>query len=114
MSREELVGLALALIVTVVLEAIPAFFFAPRKERFMASVICNAATNPALNLILLALRHLGAVGLLYGASVGVLEIAVVFIEAALYRLLLEEDRKKCLLYSLGVNALSFLFGLILL
>lgn len=114
MSPGELGGLALALIVTTVLEAIPAFFFAPHRERFMASVICNAATNPALNLILLALRHLGAVGLLYGASVGVLEIAVVFIEAALYRLLLEEDRKKCLLYSLGVNALSFLIGLVLL
>lgn len=111
MSREELVGLALALIVTTVLEAIPAFFFAPRKERFMASVICNAATNPALNLILLVLRRLGTVGLLYGASVAVLEIAVVFVEAGLYRILLEENRKKCLVYSLAVNAFSFVFGL---
>lgn len=113
MSPGELVGLAVALIVTTVLEAIPAFFFAPRKERFMASVICNAATNPALNLILLVLRRLGAGGLLYGASVGVLEIAVVFAEAALYRLLLEKDRKKCLMYSLCVNAISFVLGLIL-
>ena len=113
MSREELVGLALALIVTAVLEAIPAFFFAPRKERLMASVICNAVTNPALNRILLALRHLGVPSLLYVLSVAVLEIAVVFAEARLYRLLLEENRRNCLWYSLGVNAFSFILGLIL-
>ncbi len=113
MNMGTLTALALALTVTTAVEAIPALLFQPRWERLMASVVCNAATNPLLNLILLGLRHPGVPSPVYGAAVALLELSAVFAEAGLYRVFLEESRRKCFLYSLGVNALSYFTGLLL-
>ena len=77
-----------------------------RSVRFCyASLLCNLLTNPLLNLLIqLVLRFSPG---LYWAALVPLEIAVVFAEAYVYRLLCDFSVKRALLISLLLNAASY-------
>ncbi len=80
-------------------------------RRVYASFLCNLLTNPALNLLLLgAVRFLGAGA--YWPALAALELAVVAVEAYVWRLLTPLTWKSALFLSAGTNALSFALGLI--
>lgn len=104
--------LAGACISTIVLEAIPILLLKEKKDWFQASVICNVATNPVLNVALILLAfYLGWSRLIYGLLL-LMELAVVFLEAWLYRLMLGKPFGKCLIFSACANVFSFGIGLV--
>ena len=98
---------------TIVLEAMPILLLKEKKKWFKASVVCNVATNPVLNVLLMFLYlYLGWGRLVFGLLL-MMELAVVFIEARLYRLLLDKPYGKCLIFSACANTFSFLTGLLI-
>lgn len=89
-----------------------AMFLLSRRWRFAYySLLCNLLTNPLLNLILLLLAPLGGPALYYGA-LAVLELAVCAGEGLLYAKLCGWPLRRALPASLGLNALSFIAGLL--
>ena len=104
-----LVPLLLALGLTLVIEGAVVTGFDPWKKWIFASVICNLATNPLINLILYPL---------YGHSIYalvflLLEIGVVIAEAFIYKGILRCKFKRCIIASLIANALSCIGGIII-
>lgn len=84
-----------------------------RRLRFVYySFLCNIITNPALNLILLAIiQCLGAA--YYRASLIILESAAVFVEAYVMMLLSTLSFKKALAVSALMNSVSCIIGILL-
>ena len=105
--------LALACISTIVLEAIPILLLKEKKAWFKASVICNVVTNPVLNAIVMLFTFYFGWGKLAYGLVLLLELAVVFLEAELYRVMLNKTFWHCLIFSACANVFSFGMGLVL-
>jgi hypothetical protein len=81
-----------------------------RKWKYVYySLLCNLLTNPALNLILASVYIIfgGAISGCNYIIIGILEIAVVFIEAHVYKLLCGFEHTKALWVSALLNAVSF-------
>lgn len=104
--------LAIALALTVAIEA-AAMFVMHKNTRYMYySLLCNLLTNPALNLSLWLLAEwLGAE--VYWPAAALLELAVLFIEGGVYRYLTRMGWAKSLLTSFILNTCSFTVGLLL-
>ena len=82
-----------------------------RSPRFCYdTLLCNLLTNPLVNLLVMAALRLRPD--LYWPILILLEIAVVFVEAYLYRLLFDMPNKRALAVSLLVNAVSYGAGVI--
>ena len=81
-----------------------------RSRAVYCSLLCNILTNPALNLIVIAM--VGYFGVkYYYALVIPLEIAVFFIEAAAYRAVCGYSARRAAVASLSANGISFCAGL---
>lgn len=107
-----LLALGGAFLLTVVLEG-GALLLAVRRWRpVYVSFLCNLLTNPAANALVAGLTLWLGVGA-YFPCLLVTELAVVWIEAAVYRLLLGLSWRRAGLWSLGLNALSCLAGLVI-
>jgi len=101
---------ALCLLLSVLTEGILIALLFHNRQYVYYSFLCNLLTNPALNLLLaLTVTLLGAAW--YWPAVAVLELAVVFIEAYVYRLLCGFPFSKALGVSTLLNLASFLIGL---
>lgn len=106
--------IAVPLILTIAIEVFVSFVLGKRGvNRVLAIVAVNIATNPALNFILYVIR-LSMTVPRTGFIVVLLEIVVVIVEWRIYVYLFNEDKKGALLYSLILNAASYIFGLLLL
>ena len=81
-----------------------------RKTVLLFSFLINAITNIPLNLFLKYYKFES--NLSYFLIVVGLEILIVFIESALYYLIIK-DKKKSILYGFFCNAFSFSIGLII-
>ena len=125
-----LLALALLCGMTCLLEIVPALFMRERKKWIKAGLICNVITNPILNTLLLlhsALYQLPlSISIFLGklpfsypyailryATLLVLELLVIVFEAWVYHKMVGASWKKCLLFALAANALSFTVGLLL-
>ena len=109
-----LIFIAVPLFLTIVIEECLSFILGKRGiHRLLAVLAVNTATNPVLNFILYVIRLYITVPRI-GFIVAFLEIAVVIIEWRIYVYLFPEDKRGALLYSLILNAASYLLGLILL
>ncbi len=98
------------LVVTLLVEGLLIFLWYKKGNFVYYSLLGNLLTNPAMNLLLLVAVHtFGAAH--YGTSLVFLEIAVVIVEAFLYRMLGNVKMSKALLLSLVLNLASFLSGL---
>ena len=83
-----------------------------RKDFVYYSVLCNLLTNPAMNLLLLiSVRMLGEN--LYFTLLILAELAVVFIEAAVYKYLSGFRLLKCIALSALLNVLSCAAGVLI-
>ena len=110
--REGFLALAGAFFLTVVLEGGAVFLLTRKGRPVYVSFLCNLLTNPAANaLVAGAVLRLGE-GAYFPCLLAV-ELAVVGIEAWVYRLLLGFSWKKALGWSAGLNAFSCLAGLVI-
>ena len=103
--------LILCLLLTLVIEE--ALLLPARQPRLLyACLLANLLTNPALNLVLLAVANL--MPPLYWPALILLELAAVAVEAWVYKSMLEWPRTRAWLVSLGLNAASFSLGYLIL
>lgn len=109
-----LYNLLSAFLLTVVIESLPLLFCKPRKAWLIAGLLCNCATNPVLNIARILFYSLWQNHIALLCLTVALEIAVVFVEAWLYRLLTDGSRPHCFFLSLICNCLSVLAGILLL
>ena len=105
---EILISLLTVLVLTVGIESAVFLLFFRRPRFLWLCILVNAATNPALNLILLFLRSVGCSSFLW---LVLLEILVTLAEGFLYRL--TPELKHPFLFSLLANSVSFLTGLLI-
>lgn len=104
-----LVALIWALGLTLVIEGIVISGFDPWKRWLLASVICNLATNPLINLILYPLYGHS----FYALAFLLLEVGVVIAEALIYKGIIKCKMRKCIVASLIANAVSCIGGIII-
>ena len=104
--------------VTCVVETFVLLFFKDGKRRMLPQLFCNVVTNPLLHLLLplgyLAIASLcGRQNAAWNAVLlTVSEIGIVFAEAGLCGLFIQEPFQKRLLFSALLNVASFSVGLI--
>jgi hypothetical protein len=101
-----------ALLLTCIAESAVLAFCRPRKLWLTMGLLCNIATNPLLNILRLAASVMLSASELWMLTV-LLEIAVVFAEAGLYRLGTAARFCICLRRSLLCNAASLGMGLLI-
>lgn len=107
-----LLALGGAFLLTVALEGGAVLLLTRRWRPVYASFLCNLLTNPAANALVAGLTlWLGMEA--YFPCLLVTELAVVCVEAAVYRLLLGLPWRRAWLWSLGLNAFSCLTGLVI-
>jgi len=100
------------LLLTIIIESAAILVIFRRKKYIYYSVLCNLLTNPAMNLLLAAsIATLGA-GAYYPTLV-IAELAVIFVEAAVYKYICGFGVKKSVMLSTFLNALSFTTGILL-
>lgn len=104
--------LMLALLVTILVEGCIVALWKRNCRFLMCSVLCNIATNPLLNVLLLILREQFGIGGAYHAMVAAGEILVVLFEAFLYSVYMGRSYRSCLLVSLVLNLSSYGFGIV--
>ena len=101
-----------SLLLTAAVEGTAALMIFRRKKYLYYSVLCNLLTNPAMNLLLaVTVRQLGAAA--FSPALVVAELAVVYVEAAVYTYICGFGMKKSVMLSAFLNALSFITGLLL-
>ena len=101
-----------ALLLTVIIEGAAILIIFRRKKYVYYSLLCNLLTNPAMNLVLAASLGLFGEGAYYPA-LAVAELAVVFVEAAVYNYIIGFGIKKSIMLSAFLNALSLSAGLLM-
>lgn len=100
------------LIATCVFEIIPLLFFKNRGKRIAASLLCNVATNPLLNVILLLVSGFMPNQFVYVLTVLILELGVVAFESFIIYNVMDENVTKSIKVSAICNAFSFTMGLV--
>ena len=99
------------LLLTVFIEGGLIFIIYRRKNFVYYSFLCNILTNPAINLLLwLIVWFVGRQ--FYTAGLIVLELAVLLVEAYIYKLLCGFKSLKALMLSFILNVASYGFGTI--
>lgn len=115
MIPQYITNLLIALVFTIIIECIIAFFFGYKdKKSLVVVLLINLLTNPLLNYILLICYNFQIVYNVIFAITIVLEITIVFVEWKILFSVLEKDKKKLLLLSIVMNLVSFLSGFIIL
>ena len=108
-----ILSLFAALVLTCITESLPHLFFKERTKWLVSGLLCNIVTNPLLNVIVLFLyAFVDNVWQVY-AIILLLETAVLFTEACLYKLMLDKPYKTCLTVSALCNGISCFIGVIL-
>lgn len=103
-----------ALLITVVSEIIFVCIVTKDKTAAIISLLGNMVTNPIVNMVLSALLiWTSKWSWLYIVVLVLLETAAFFSETIFYKAGTDFGLKKCLLISLGANALSFGTGLMI-
>lgn len=103
----------LALVTTIVIEGVIAYFLGYRTKRALSTIaLINVITNPFLNYLLLVNTSLGLISqniilILF------LEVAVVLIEWRLLAFAFESKSKSMLGVSAAINVGSFVAGLVI-
>jgi len=105
MSFNPYLGVLWVFLLTVVIEGTAILIILRRKKYVYYSILCNMLTNPALNLLMHFSVRLFGVSVYY-PMLAVLELAVVFVEAAVYNYICGFGMRKSLLLSVFLNALS--------
>ena len=101
-----------ALALTIALEGVMAFIMGVRNIRGQITILLvNIITNPALNCLLLILSLSISPKMNYYAIIP-LEIIIVFVEGLIYKKMLK-TKLNSFLFSLILNAFSFVVGLII-
>ena len=100
-----------ALLLTVVIEGVAISVLFRCGKYVYYSVLCNLLTNPAMNLLLAISLSIFGEGAYYLTLV-VVELAVIFVEAAVYNYICAFGMKKATLLSILLNALSFAVGIL--
>ena len=101
-----------ALIITSVIEMIPHLLFNNKARRIKTSILCNVVTNPLLNTILLLFGIFIPSTIVLFVITIILEFIVIYAEARLYTLVLDEHFSKTMKISAICNTFSFLSGII--
>ena len=103
--------LLLCLFLTLIIEE--ALLLPARSPRLhYACLLANLLTNPALNLLLIAVSR--RLPLLFWPALLLLELAAVAAETWAYRSVTGWPRRRAFLLSLGLNAASFVLGALIL
>jgi len=101
-----------ALLLTVAIECAAVLIVFRQKKYVYYCVLCNLLTNPALNLLLSIFVSLFGVRAYYPVLIPA-EIAVIFIEAAVYDYICGFGMRKAVKLSALLNAISFTVGSLL-
>ena len=98
-----------ALIITIVIEVLVAYFFNFRKKEQLLSVIgINFVTNPIANFLFqLKIIQFSIPNVL------LFEVLIVIVEALILAKVLNKQKREMLILSLTINLFSFLTGVIL-
>jgi len=102
----------LPLLLTVAVEGSAVLIIFRQKEYGYFCLLCNLLTNPALNLLLLVFVSLFGARVYYPVLIPA-EIAVVFIEAAVYNYICRFGMKKAIMLSAFLNSISFAAGVLI-
>ncbi len=107
-------GMALALLITIVIESIPHFFLSPRRKWLSTGLLCNVLTNPMLNCLRILWYNLFPNDSILFFFTLILEFLILLLEGWFYNQLLHVTKRKGFLVSLLCNSLSFLIGSLIL
>ena len=102
----------LPLLLTIAIECVVIFIIFRQKKYAYYCLLNNLLTNPALNLLLLVFVSLFGARAYYPVLIPA-EIAVIFIEAAVYNYICRFGMKKAILLSASLNAISFAAGVLI-
>ena len=97
---------------TVIIECTAVLVIFRRKLYVYYCLLCNILTNPAMHLLLLISVNTFGVKVYFPVLI-IAEVAVVFIEAAVYNYLCRFGWRKSVILSVCLNGLSFAAGLII-
>ena len=106
------ISILLAFLLTVVIECAVILIIFRQKKYVYYCLLCNLLTNPAMNLLLSIFVSLFGVRTYYPVLIPA-EIAVVFIEAAVYNYICGFGMRKSVLLSAFLNVISFAAGVLL-
>ncbi len=101
-----------ALALTELTECLVVLIWESNNNKTLKSVLlCNLITNPAVNLIMLGIRHFTESLVIYFGILGFLEILTIYVEGIILSRMTDYGTKKTFKISLVLNLVSFLFGL---
>ena len=106
-----ILSILIALTITELIEYLVITLWTNDKKAVPVILIGNLITNPAVNAIIMVIRHFSENPAVIIASMILLEIATVLIEYLFISARLKYPAKKSLKYSLAVNLCSFVFGI---
>ena len=103
------------LLLTVLIEGALVLVFTKSRETVYHSVLVNMLTNPLVNLVLISWGSFVPLPIVpyYYIVTAILEISTVITEWLLYYKMGDFGIKKAFFASLGLNAASFSFGLLI-
>lgn len=101
-----------AFLITCGIEGVCVYYYTGKKQMIRYSLVCNAVTNPALNIFILMARPACSF-VPYPVFIGLLEFLVVVVETFLYKKMTSLSRKDCFVLSLLSNTASFCVGLLI-
>jgi len=105
-------AILLPFLLTVVIECVAVLIIFRQKAYVYYCVLCNLLTNPAMNLLLLIFVSLFGLRAYYPVLIPA-EIAVIFVEAAVYDYICGIGMKKAVKLSAFLNVISFSAGLLI-
>ena len=105
------ISFAVALALTIAVEGAAMYIWSKNKDWVYYSFLCNCATNPAVNLLVLLAYNFTELG--YYGPLAVLEILAWAAEALIYMRLCGFGLYKAIAVSAVLNGLSFAAGLLI-
>lgn len=104
--------LLLNLLLTILIEGLVAVLLFRSREMVYYSFLCNLLTNPTLNLLLLVAVRLWGYSA-YGFVLLILELAAIFVEAYVLKLLCRFSNRRAVAVSGFLNVLSCVMGMLI-
>ena len=106
-----LITVVIALALTELTECVVILIWENNNKTLKSVLLCNLITNPAVNLIMLGIRHLTGNLVIYFGVLGFLELLTIYVEGIILSKMTDYGTKRSFKMSLVLNLVSFLFGL---
>ena len=107
----KILSLLIALTLTELIEYLVIALWTDDKKAIPVVLIGNLITNPAVNIIMMTVRHFSSNLVIIAVSMVLLEVATILIEYLFISARLKYPSKRSMKYSRAINLCSFAFGI---